>query len=224
MGFALRAVLAVAALPACWGLVESLADALLIAAGGAGVSAEALALFGGMGMFVLAWFFLSHPVRTYVIGHELTHALWGLLFGARVSDVRVGRKGGSVRVSKSNLLIVLSPYFFPFYTFVVLLVALLTYAFVRPLPCLPVWMFLVGFTWAFHVLFTLETLTQRQPDVKEYGTLFSWVVIFAFNLALVLVWMACTTSLTFDHLAEIVPSRIASSYGWLIRLFSTVTR
>ena len=49
--------------------------------------------------------------------------MWGLLFGARPSDVRVSASGGSVRLSKSNLLITLAPYFFPFYTFVVIVVA-----------------------------------------------------------------------------------------------------
>ena len=200
-------------LPMCWGFIRALADSLVTAAGGGGgFSAEAVALLGGMAAFALAWATLSHPVRMYVLGHELTHALWGLIFGARPSDVKVSESGGSVKLSKSNFVITLAPYFFPFYTFIVIVVALITYAFLRPLPFLPFWMFLIGFTWAFHVLFTLETLTRRQPDVKLYGRVFSWAVILLVNVFLVLIWLASTTPLTFAALGGILVSRVLSAY------------
>lgn len=209
----LRWLLGLALLPACWGFTRVLVDATMVAAGGqGGISVEAISLLAGMAAFALCWTTISHPVRMYVLGHELTHALWGLLFGARPSDVRVSESGGSVKLTKSNFLITLAPYFFPFYTFVVILAALVTYAFLRPLPFLPLWMFLIGFTWAFHFLFTLETLTQRQPDVKLYGRIFSWVFIYLVNVALVLLWMAATTPLTFAQLGGLLAERILSAY------------
>ena len=209
----LRMLLGLALLPACWGMARAFVDALLAAAGATGgLSVEAVALLGGIAAFALAWMALSHPVRAYVLGHELTHALWGLIFGARPSDIKVGANGGSVRLTKSNMLITLAPYFFPFYTFVVIVCALVTYAFLRPLPFLPLWMFLIGFTWAFHVLFTLETLTHRQPDVKLYGRLFSWAFIFLGNVGIVLVWMATTTPLTFADLGGFLVNRLVSAY------------
>jgi hypothetical protein len=209
----LRWLLGLALLPACWGATRTLVDATFVAAGGGGgVSVEAISLLAGMAAFALCWTTISHPVRMYVLGHELTHALWGLLFGARPSDVRVSETGGSVKLTKSNFLITLAPYFFPFYTFVVVVVALVTSAFVKPLPFLPLWMFLIGFTWAFHFLFTLETLTQRQPDVKLYGRIFSWVFIYLVNVALILVWMAATTRLTFAQLGGSVVERVLSAY------------
>jgi len=209
----LRFFLGVALLPACWGAARVLIDALLIATGReGGFSVEAVSLLAGMVSFILAWCALPHPVRTYVLGHELTHALWGLAFGARASDLRIGENGGSVRLTKTNLLITLAPYFFPFYTFVVIIAALITFAFLRPLPYLPLWMFAIGFTWAFHVLFTLETLTERQPDVKAYGRLFSWTFIFLANIALVLVWLAATTGLSFTELWGLCQARLAAPY------------
>ena len=70
----LRLVLGVLLLPACWGLTRTLADAILAANGGeGGVSAETVALLGGIAAFGLCWAALSHPVRAYVLGHELTH-------------------------------------------------------------------------------------------------------------------------------------------------------
>ncbi len=216
----LRLLLGLALLPMCWGVSRAFLDAIVVAAGASGwMSVEALSLLGGIAAFAMAWVALSHPVRMYVLGHELTHALWGLLFGARPSDVRVSASGGSVRLTKSNMLITLAPYFFPFYTFLVIVVALITYAFFRPLPYLPLWLFLVGFTWAFHVLFTLETLGQRQPDVKLYGRIFSWTFIFLVNVGIVLVWLALMTPLTFADLGGILAQRIISAYTGLWSAF-----
>lgn len=209
----IRLLTGLALLPACWGVSRAFCDAVLAAAGRTGLSVETLSLLGGVAAFALAWAALSHPVRAYVLGHELTHALWGLLFFARPSDLTVGAAGGSVKLSKTNLLIALAPYFFPFYTFVVIVCALVTAAFLRPLPCLPLWLFLVGFTWAFHVLFTLETLGQRQPDVKAYGRVFSWTFIFLVNVATVLVWLAATTPLTFADLGGFLLGRVTSAYA-----------
>ena len=208
-----RMIVGLALLPACWGVSRAFVDALLSAAGATGwLSAEALSLLGGIVAFAAAWMAVSHPVKAYVLGHELTHAMWGLLFGARPSNLKVGEKGGSVRLTKSNMLITLAPYFFPFYTFVVIVCALITYAFVRPLPLLPLWMFLIGFTWAFHVLFTVETLMQQQPDVKLYGRLFSWAFIFIVNVGVVLAWLAAETPLTFAELGGILAKRLISAY------------
>ena len=216
----LRFLIGLAFLPLCWGVSRAFLDALLIAAGTTGwLSVEAVSLLGGIAAFAMSWFAISHPVRMYVLGHELTHALWGLLFGARPSDVRVSASGGSVRLTKSNMLITLAPYFFPFYTFLVIIVALVTYAFFRPLPYLPLWLFLIGFTWSFHVLFTLETLGQRQPDVKLYGRIFSWTFIFIVNVAIVLVWLATMTPLTFAELGQVLLNRIVSAYV-LLGLYS----
>lgn len=209
----LRLLLGLLLLPACCGFACAAWDSLRVAAGSSGgISLEALSLLCGLLAFALSWMALSHPVKTYVLGHELTHALWGLAFGACPTDLRVSASGGSVRLSKSNMLITLAPYFFPFYTFVVILAALVTFAFVRPLPLLPLWMFMIGFTWAFHVLFTLETLSQRQPDVKLYGRIFSWTFVFLMNVALVLVWLASATPLSFADLWQILCRRTCDAY------------
>ena len=219
---AVRFAFALAALPLAWGVARAFVDVFrLMSEGGGLVSSGAAAVFAGVLAQVLVWLALPVPARAYVLGHELTHALWGLLFFARPSDLTVGASGGSVKLSKTNLLITLAPYFFPFYTFVVIVSALLTWAFVRPLPCLPLWMFMIGFTWAFHVLFTLETLTQSQPDVKSYGRVFSWTLIFIGNVGLVLVWLAVTTQLTFAQLGDDLLGRVLASYSTTGALLQT---
>ena len=200
-------------IPACCAAAFTLWDAIVAAAGATGgLTPEALSLLGGIAAFAFCWMALSHPVKTYVLGHELTHAIWGVMFGAKASDVRVTENGGSVRLTKSNVLITLAPYFFPFYTFVVIVIALVTYAFMRPLPCLPLWLFLVGFTWAFHALFTVQTLMQRQPDIKTYGRLFSWTFIFLANVALVILWLVLATPMSFAQLYGSLSFRFAAAY------------
>lgn len=223
----LRLLLGIVLLPACGAFAVVLLDAILASSGASGwISAQTVAALGGVVAFALCWLALPHPVRAYVLGHELTHALWGLLFGAKPSNIQVGPNGGSLRLTKSNLLITLSPYFFPFYTFLVVIAALVTYAFLRPLPCLPLWMFLVGFTWAFHILFTVETLAQRQPDIKLYGRMFSWVFIFIVNALMVMVWLATTTPLTFAQLGDFIVHRVSSAYvglwGLVVSAFETL--
>lgn len=221
----LRMLLGVALLPACWGVSRSLVDGIVAAAGASGCdNVEALSLLGGMAAFVMCWLALPRMVRTYVLGHELTHALWGLVFGAVPTRVRVGAHGGSVNLTKSNVVIALAPYFFPFYTFVVIVAALVTFAFARPLPFLPLWMFLVGFTWAFHVLFTLETLAQRQPDVTLYGRVFSWTFIYIANVMLVLVWLAAMTPLSFADLWRSLVSRACGAYAGVAAAASAAWR
>jgi len=223
----LRVLCGIALLPLCWGLARTFVDSVSVTAGSAaGFSAEAIGLLAGMVVFVMVWLALPHPVRTYVFGHELTHALWGLCFGARPSNFSVTASGGSVRLTKSNVFITLAPYFFPFYTFVVIICALVTYAFLRSLPWLSVWMFFIGFTWAFHVLFTIETLARRQPDVTTYGRVFSWTFIFAANVVVVLVWLALATPLTFAELGGFLAHRVIAAYvgvgTWAMALFERV--
>ena len=48
--------------------------------------------------------------------------------------------------------------------------------------------------------------------MKLYGRIFSWAFIFLANVALVLVWLAVTTPLTFAALGGMLVSRLLSAY------------
>lgn len=210
----LRFLVGVALLPLCVALSQALLDTLRSIPDTAVLfSPETRALLAGYFLWLGMWFVLPRPVRAYVAAHELTHALWGLLFGARVRDVRVTSGGGSVRLSKSNLLITLAPYFFPLYTVLVVLLRLLLSVFVEPVPLPLLWLFLVGFTWSFHVTFTVQSLLTHQPDIQEYGWLFSYTVIYFFNLAGVGLWIVCTTSATFGAFSSAVLLHTAEVYA-----------
>lgn len=194
----LRFLLALATLPFAWGVMQVFVSVMRRMLGNQGLSLQSdpmAFLLGFVLMFVVLLVFPS-PIRLYVFGHELTHAVWGLCFGAKVSNLRVGLRGGSVTLTKSNVWITLAPYFFPFYTVLVICLALMTRFFVSPLPCKFGWLFAIGATWCFHLFFTLRSLFQRQPDVEEYGHLFSYVFILIFTLAGAIVGIVCTTEIS----------------------------
>lgn len=122
------------------------------------------------------------PIMTYVFGHELTHALFAVLFGGSVKSFHASDRGGRVTVTKSNVIITLAPYFFPLYTFFALL--LYGSAVAAGLQKAVGWIvFLAGASFAFHLLLTAIFLQTEQSDVREYGMIFSFPLIYLFNVS-----------------------------------------
>ena len=170
-------------------------------------------LLGGALFWVILFMGMPRPVRTYVLAHELTHALWGVLMGARVSNLRVSRAGGSVTLSKTNFLITLAPYFFPFYTFLVLITYGGLRLFVDMSTYEPLWLALVGLSWAFHVTFTVTTLMQHQPDIAEHGRVFSYAVIYSLNLLGIGLWVVAVARPTLAHFGELLAAEHVALYA-----------
>lgn len=150
------------------------------------------------------WFFtrLLQPgfLYLYVLGHELTHALFVYLCLGRVSGFRVGLDGGHIVTNKSNILIALSPYFVPFWSVVVLAIMMII-GLIAPLPHHEKILFaMVGATWSFHLFWTLWIIPRDQPDLQENGTFFSLALIYLANV-LLLSALLCLASqeLTWRH-------------------------
>lgn len=136
----------------------------------------------GVVLWLIAFFGLPRPLLVYVFGHELTHALWVLLMGGRVSQFRVGREGGHIITDRNNFWIALTPYFFPLYSIIAIGVygALSLVMNVQPFGRLLY--AIIGATWAFHFTFTCWMIPKNQSDLREHGTFFSLVVIYLMNL------------------------------------------
>jgi hypothetical protein len=182
------------------------------------LASPAWAFAGGYLLWLMIFALLPKPTRTYVLGHELTHALWALLMGARVSGLSVRKTGGQVRTSKTNWVIALAPYFFPFYAVLFIAGFFLAHAIWNLTNFTWVLYLLVGLGWSFHVTFTLMILlTVNQPDVKSQGMLFSVVVIYFMNLLTMIVTAAALShAVTFAMLAKSFGREFAAAYGWTL--------
>ncbi len=110
--------------------------------------------------------------------HEVTHALFALLFFKKVHSLSAKRDvGGEVKLSGGNFVISLAPYFFPLFTVIIILIKpfiISTYQ----------WIFngLIGFTLMFHLNHLFREFHPSQPDIDRTGVIFSFIVVTFFNL------------------------------------------
>jgi len=175
-------------------------------------------LFGwGLAVWLAAFWAGLRPRYVYVLGHELTHALFVLLCGGKIHGFRVTRDGGHVITDKNNLMISLSPYFVPFWSLVAvtvygLLGAAWDFGSVQhfrvgewrlSLGIDAVLACVLGYTWGLHLTFTLWMITRDQPDLQQNGTFFSLVFIYFINLVLILgLFVLASPGLGWDDLME----------------------
>jgi len=205
-------------LPACWAVsvatykLHQTSTGLTTASG-----VELWALPTGFIIWVILFFLLPRPFRTYVLGHELTHALWAILMGGRMGKIKIGKSGGHVELTKTNFIITLAPYFFPFYTFLIIGAYYLIGIWVDGEPYKAWWLSVVGFTWSFHITFTLHMLTNQQPDIQEHGRIFSYTVIYLMNVLLIGIWMVLVGDPKFSTFGELLAfeGTTTYSYTWL---------
>jgi hypothetical protein len=217
----LKLLMAVLLVPACVALTMTtwnLGTALAFGPQSAISNLFITAFCAGYAVWLALFALLPKPMRTYVLGHELTHALWALLMGARVGGLKVKKTGGQVKTTKSNWVIVLAPYFFPFYAVLFSVLFFLAHAIFHLTGYFWVLFFLVGLSWSFHVTFTLMMLLSvRQPDVESQGLLFSAVVIYAMNLLTIVLTLALLSQrLPVTALAAGFGRDCAVTYGWTL--------
>jgi hypothetical protein len=174
----------------------------------------------GVVLWVIAFFGLSRPVLIYVFGHELTHALWVLLMGGRVSRFKVGRDGGHIVASRSNFFIALAPYFFPLYSILAIGIYGLLGLFYNVQPYGKLLYAVIGITWAFHCSFTLWMIPKNQTDLRDHGTFFSLVFIYLMNLFLLAVLLVVASpQITFASFGADILTNIGNFSQWIVMLF-----
>lgn len=190
----MKFLIGLALLPMCVATTRAALKLMLTLQPLEGFTASAWGFIIGFAFWVFLYLSLSAPIRTYILAHELTHALWGFAMGARIKRLKVSNAGGSVTLTKSNVLITLAPYFFPLYTILVVIIYLACAHFFDLRTYHPFWLGLMGLTWAFHLTFTLHALRQRQPDIMEHGRVFSWTLIYLINVLTLGVWIVVIAS------------------------------
>jgi hypothetical protein len=179
-----KTIVAVLLLPACVGALSTLW--LVLRASGKADTIWAAAL-AGAGCWLAIYLLLPKPMWVYVFGHELTHALWTWLLGGRVKKFKASAKGGHVLVTRNNFVVALAPYFFPLYAALIVLVFVAGHWLWNWRPYIVWFHLLLGAAYAFHLTLTWHILKSRQSDITEHGYLFSGVIIFLGNIAVLLV-------------------------------------
>jgi len=140
-------------------------------------------LFGLIGYFILTrikYRIISDNIRWFrVFSHEITHVVFSVLTFNRIEGFQATRdNGGMVKYhGKGNLLISLSPYCFPLFTIVFLILKqLVSFEFIH------IFDFFIGFSYTFHLhTFFIQARTY-QPDIYENGYFQSYSFILFFNL------------------------------------------
>ena len=167
-------------------------------------------------LWLIAFFGLPRPMLVYVFGHELTHALWVVLMGGRVSRFRVGREGGHIVTDRNNFWIALAPYFFPLYSLIAIAAYGILGLFLNVQPFGRLLYAVIGVTWAFHFTFTCWMIPKKQTDLTDHGTFFSLVVIFLMNLALLSVMLVLASpQITFADLGREFVANIDKFAHWI---------
>lgn len=154
--------------------------------------------FATGGILMTAWFVTGllwkQFLYLYVLGHELTHILFIRLCRGTVTEWKATPYGGYVTTDKSNILIALAPYFVPLWATLIVLIYAAVGLFVDLSPIALKSLYgLIGFFWAFHLLWTLWMIPRDQPDLRDNGNFLSLVIIYTANL-LLLVGLTCLAS------------------------------
>jgi hypothetical protein len=179
----------------------------------------------GAVLWLIAFLGLPRPILLYVFGHELTHALWVLLMGGRVSRFRVGRDGGHVVTNKNNFWIALAPYFFPLYSILTIAVYGVLGLFINVQPYGRLLYAVIGATWAFHFTFTCWMVPKNQTDLSDQGTFFSLVVIYLMNLLLLSVMLVLASpEITFADFGADLLTNLGNFSQWVVELFERFRR
>ena len=129
-----------------------------------------------------------------------------------VKKVKVTSKGGHVIITKSNFVIALAPYFFPFYVFLLVVAFGTGHLIWGWSKYWVVFHLLLGLAYAFHVTLTIQVLQVEQSDVTEHGYLFSIVIIYLGNVLLPLLCLPVLTSSV----------GLGTAIGWWFRLTGDV--
>ena len=213
-----KIILALLLLPFCIGSVMALWQVIVRSGNAQIIWLPTLA--GGI-IWILIFIFLPNPKWMYVLGHELTHALWSFPFGGKLKKIKVTSAGGHVAITKSNFLVSLAPYFFPLYAVFVIIIFYIGNFFWNWTPYVSYFYFFIGVAYAFHITLTFRILKIKQPDIVGEGYLFSTVIIFLGNICVLLVGIPLlTTKISISDTFNLWMNYSFQIYHYLIHLIN----
>lgn len=154
---------------------------------------EGWIVLGGALSYLITHFIIRKPERLYLWSHEFSHLIAAKMFFRKVHSFHItSRDGGKVVIDRTNTIIDLAPYIFPFYS---LLAGVAAVFFRSSSPWVPdLYIALGSFLFSMHLLFSVEGFLKGQPDVKRSGRLFSMAVVLLCLLAWIPVLLAPGTA------------------------------
>lgn len=126
----------------------------------------------------------------YVFGHESMHAFATFCSGGKASNMKVSKKEGSIKTTTPNFFVMLAPYLIPAYTVILAIAYFALSFFTDAARYSSVFIFLIGFTLMMHLVYTSESMRQKQSDLIKAGYLSSISFIYVANLILVFLIMS----------------------------------
>lgn len=147
---------------------------------------------------VVITIFMNSLLKHYMYCHELTHALFGIITGSKVSKLKVNEDNASVNISHSNLIVALSPYIISLHTLMILFIyGCATMAFPKATGYMHnFFTIILGTSAAFHFVFTIKTLLQEQTDIERSGFFFSYLLITTLNLFGIAIILTCIDTIS----------------------------
>ena len=216
----LRWLTAAVLLPLCWVTTWTLLSQFSRATIEQGFWQSAEFWYFATGALVMIGWFWSGLLQSlflylYVLGHELTHAVFVVLFRGRVTEFHVSTQGGYITTNKTNMVIALSPYFVPFWAVVAAVIYGGLGLFMELGTRWDLAFFaVIGVTWTFHMVWTLWMIPRDQPDLRDNGTLLSLVVIYLANLVVLVVLLCVADDAPLGNAKEFAREWLGHAATW----------
>lgn len=177
----LRFAISMILLPVCYAVGRSFIDIVFSLNKSADIHGSWTYFLCGFITYIVFQIVFFKPIRTYIFGHELTHAIASIISGGKVKSFKVRKTGGNVTLTKTNTFVTLAPYFVPIYT----LLFIIAYWAIKQIFDTNThyrhFLFIFGFTIALHLSLTVFAIRQGQSDLKRYGFIYSLILIFILN-------------------------------------------
>jgi len=183
LGKIVRALLGVLFIPAAIGYSFAFYEQLMVPRQ---VGQPEVALLLGITAYLAIHVLFGAPSRAYVFGHELTHATAAWVSGGEVKGFKAGAKKGAVVTNKITGFIALAPYMIPVYAILVALAYGIAGFFWDIRPWIHWFLFGLGASLSFHLVFTVEALKQKQTDMDVLGPVLSLGIIYFANISCVI--------------------------------------
>ncbi|MFC1592568.1 hypothetical protein ACFL4C_00960 [Candidatus Omnitrophota bacterium] len=119
----------------------------------------------GISSFLVVYLFIYSPGKIYQKGQKMTEATFRFI----------------------SPLVKVAPFVMPIYSIIIFLLYALVFRFVNSRVLFKVFMFLIGFSSIFHLVFSARVLRSRKDDFLMINYLFSFIFIYLINIAL-LAW------------------------------------